>query len=125
MDYGKWTGRTVEELKQSDPETLVTWQFQPHKHRMPGGETVGEVQERVVDALEGILSVEKGNGVCVVTHAIPAKAAMCHFMNDDLSLVWLTPRQQSTALNIVEFENDEARVIEVGGLKHLSGKAAT
>ena len=125
MGYGKWTGKTVEELTESEPETLITWQFQPHKHRMPGGETVGEVQERVMRALERILSVEKGNGVCVVTHAIPAKAVMCHFMNDDLSLIWLSPRQESTSLNIIDFEDDEARVIEVGSLEHLSEKAAT
>lgn len=125
MDYGKWIGKTVEGLKASDPEMLITWQFEPHKHIMPGGETLREVQERIVQALEKILSVEKGSGVCVVTHTIPVKTAMCYFMNDDLSLIWLTPRQESTALNIIDFEDDEARVIEVGSSKHLSEEVAT
>ena len=125
MDYGKWTGKAVEDLEKSDPETLISWQFEPHKHRMPGGETVGEVQERVVRTLDSILSVERGNGVCVVTHPIPVKAAMCHFMKDDLSLIWLTSRQESTTLNIIDFENDEARPMEVGSLEHLKEKVAT
>jgi alpha-ribazole phosphatase len=125
MDYGKWTGKTAAELKESDPEMLTTWQFEPHKHRMPGGETVGEVQERIVQALEKILSVEKGSGVCVVTHAIPVKTAMCHFMHDDLSLIWLTSRQESTAFNIIDFQNDDAQVIEVVSLKHLSEEVTT
>ena len=124
MDYGKWTGKTVEELKTSDPEGLITWQFEPHEHRMPGGETLREVQERIIRALERILSVEKGDGVCVVTHTVPVKAAMCYFMNDDLSLIWLTPRQESTALNTVDFENDKGQVIEVGSLKHRGEEVA-
>ncbi len=125
MDYGDWTGKTVEELKKSDPEAVIAWQFQPHKHRMPDGETVGEVQERVVRTLQRILSLERSNGVCAVTHPIPVKAAMCHFMNDDLSLIWLTSRQESTALNIIDFENEEARVIKVGSLEHLGEKVST
>lgn len=124
MDWGGWSGKTVEELREFDAEAVVTWQFEPHKHRMPSGETVAEVQERIVQALDEILSVEKGKGVCVVTHAIPVKAAMCHFMNDDLSLIWLTPRQRSTALNTVDFENDERRVTEVGSVKHLGEEIA-
>lgn len=122
MDYGKWAGKTAAELKESDPELLITWQFKPHEHRMPGGETLQEVQERVVRTVENILSVEKGNGVCVVTHPIPVKAAMCHFMNDDLSIIWLGPRQDSTALNIIDFQEDKAQVQRVGSLKHRGEK---
>ena len=123
MDYGEWTGKTVEELKESDPELLIAWQFKPHEHRMPGGETLQEVQERVVRTLENILSVEKGNGVCVVTHPIPVKAAMCHFMNDDLSIIWLGPRQDSTALNVIDFQEDKAQVQRVASLEHLGEKS--
>ncbi len=119
MDYGKWIGKTVEELKESDAEMLVTWQFEPHKHAMPGGETLTEVQGRVVRTLEKILAVERGNAVCVITHPIPVRAAMCHFLNDDLSLIWLTPPQESTALNIIDFQNEEVRVMTVGSRDHL------
>ena len=125
MDYGKWTGKMAEELKESAPEELITWQFEPHKHRMPGGETVGEVQDRVVQALNKILAVEKGEGVCVVSHPIPVKAAMCYFTDDHLSLIWLTPPQESTALNVIDFENDEPQVMETSSLQHLGKKVIT
>jgi len=119
MDYGQWTGSTVKELKESDPELLIAWQFTPHQHRMPGGETLEEVQERVVRTLENVLSVERGNGICVVTHVIPIKTALCHFMNEDLSIIWHTSRQDSTALNIIDVEEHGARVVQVGSLEHL------
>lgn len=119
MDYGQWTGSTVKTLKESDPELVIAWQFTPHEHRMPGGETLKEVQERIVRTLESTLSVERGDGVCVVTHAIPIKTALCHFMNEDLSIVWHTPRQGSTALNIIDVEDQEATVVQLGSLEHL------
>jgi broad specificity phosphatase PhoE len=86
---------------------------------MPGGETLAEVQSRLVDVLESIISVEEGNGVCVVSHSIPLKTIMCHFMNEDLSIVWFTPRQESTALNIIDFRDDEPSVTLVGNVEHL------
>ena len=119
MDFGQWTGKTMQELKESDPEQPITWQFTPQEHRMPAGETLEEMQARVVAALENVVAVERGNGVCVVSHAIPIKAAMCHFLNEDLSIVWFTPSQDSTALNIVDFQNGEAQVTLVGSLEHL------
>ncbi len=119
MDFGQWTGRPPNQLKESDPDRLITWQFTPHEYRMPGGETLAEVQSRVVSALEDVVSVEEGNGVCVVTHAIPLKTAMCHFLNEGLSIIWFTPRQESTALNIIAFQDDQATVTLVDSLAHL------
>jgi broad specificity phosphatase PhoE len=119
MDYGQWTGSTVKVLKESDPELVIAWQFTPHEHCMPGGETLKEVQERIVRTLESTLSVERGDAVCVVTHAIPIKTALCHFMNEDLSIVWHTPRQHSTALNVIDVEDHEVTVVQLGSLEHL------
>lgn len=125
MDFGKWTGKRTEQVKKSDPDQLVTWHFTPHEHRMPAGETLEEVQVRMLRALDRILAVEQGNGVCVVTHAIPAKAAMCHFTNEDLSIIWFTPDQESTALNIIDFEDGQARVDKIGRLEHLGEEKQT
>ena len=125
MDFGKWTGMTPQQLQESQEDDVISWRFTPHEFRMPGGETLEEVQVRTVGALENILSVERGNAVCVVTHAIPVKAAMCHFTNEDLSIIWHTPRQESTALNIVDFEDGEANVVLVGGLDHLGEEGQT
>jgi alpha-ribazole phosphatase len=119
MDFGQWTGKPPSQLEESDQEGLIAWQFTPHEYRMPGGETLAEVQTRVVGALEDIVSVDEGHGVCVVTHAIPLKTAMCHFLNEDLSIIWFTPRQESTALNIISFQDDQATVTLVDGLEHL------
>jgi len=121
IDCGEWTGKSVEEIETVYSEQLITWRFRPHRHRMPGGESVEQVQRRVIRAWQRILEGEAGHNICIVTHAIPLKILICHFMEDDLSLMWLTPRQGNGALNIIEFEGGKARVIEVGNIDHLQG----
>lgn len=124
IDCGEWTGKSVEEIAAAYPELLVTWRFQPHRHRMPGGESVEGVQRRVIRAWQRILEEEVGENICIVTHAVPVKSLICHFMGDDLSLIWLTPRQDNGALNIIRFEGGKPRVIEVGNVDHLQGLEA-
>jgi broad specificity phosphatase PhoE len=119
IDCGEWTGKSVEEIEAVYPELLITWRFQPHHHRMPGGESVEQVQRRIIRAWQRILMEETGYNICIVTHAIPVKSLMCHFMEDDLSLIWLAPRQDNGALNIIQFEGGKPRVIEVGSIDHL------
>jgi broad specificity phosphatase PhoE len=124
IDCGEWTGKSVEEIEAVYPELLITWRFQPHHHHMPGGESVEQVQRRVIRAWQRILEEEAGHNICIVTHAIPVKSLMCHFMEDDLSLMWLTPRQDNGALNIIQFEEGKPRVIGVGSVDHLHGLEA-
>ncbi len=124
IDCGEWTGKSVQEVEAINPELLITWRFQPHRHRMPGGESVEEVQRRIIRAWQRILEEEAEHNICIVTHAIPVKSLMCHFMEDDLSLMWLAPRQDNGALNIIQFEEGKPRVIEVGSIDHLHGLEA-
>ncbi len=124
IDCGEWTGKSVEEIEAVYPELLIIWRFQPHLHRMPGGESVEQVQRRVIRAWQRILMEEAGHNICIVTHAIPVKGLMCHFTEDDPSLMWLTPRQGNGALNIIQFEGEKPQVIEVGSIDHLQGLEA-
>jgi broad specificity phosphatase PhoE len=121
MDFGEWAGKTTAQVQESDPEGLVAWRFTPHQHRMPGGETLEEVQSRVVAAVEDIVSAEQGRGICVVADAIPVKAAMSHFLNEDLSMFWLTPAQESAALSIITWDEGEHTLALVGSREHLEG----
>lgn len=86
LDFGEWTGRDIDSLR-ADP----AWQqFNSHRSgtRIPGGETLLEVQARVVKALTDLHGVHDGENVAVVTHADVIRAALAYFagMPIDLSL---------------------------------------
>jgi probable phosphomutase (TIGR03848 family) len=83
-DYGEWTGGKLAELAKTD--LWKTVQRAPSRARFPGGESLAEMQARMVTALEAVVADHPGEVVVVVSHADPIKAAIAHFTGLHLDL---------------------------------------
>ncbi len=75
-DYGEWSGRKIEELRGTDLWKLV--QVTPSAVRFPGGESVREMQSRIIGAVEDIVAAHPGQIVVAASHADPIKAVVAH-----------------------------------------------
>jgi probable phosphoglycerate mutase len=77
LDFGDWTGRTVEELSSE----LLWQQYNAFRAttRIPGGESVIEAQERIVRKLREVASERPGQNVAVVSHAEIIRSALAYF----------------------------------------------
>jgi probable phosphomutase (TIGR03848 family) len=82
---GEWTGRTFEELRQ-DPRWRQVNAFRSGA-RIPGGETMLEVEQRMAAALEQMRAAHPGEVVVVVTHGDPIRAILCHYLGMPLDLM--------------------------------------
>ena len=51
----------------------------PSRARFPGGESMTEMQARIVGCLEAVVADHPGDIVVVVSHADPIKAAIAHY----------------------------------------------
>ena len=67
IDFGRWEGRTREEIQESDPDLYEQWQAGSEDFTYPGGESRAELRERVRRGLERLLAAEARN-VLVVAH---------------------------------------------------------
>jgi probable phosphomutase (TIGR03848 family) len=83
-DYGEWTGGELKELAKT--ELWKTVQRAPSRARFPGGESLAEMQTRVVRSLEDVVADHPGEMVVVVSHADPIKAAIAHYTGVHLDL---------------------------------------
>lgn len=83
-DYGEWTGGEIKAL--ATTELWKTVQLAPSRARFPGGESIAEMQSRMVIALEQVVARHPGDLVVVVSHADPIKAAIAHFAGVHLDL---------------------------------------
>jgi probable phosphomutase (TIGR03848 family) len=83
-DYGEWTGGKLNELAQTD--LWKTVQRSPSRARFPGGESLAEMQARIVRCLEDVTARHPGEIVVVVSHADPIKAAIAHYTGVHLDL---------------------------------------
>jgi probable phosphomutase (TIGR03848 family) len=83
-DYGEWTGGKLTELAKT--ELWKTVQHAPSRARFPGGESLAEMQARIVGSLEEVVREHAGEIVVVVSHADPIKAAIAHYTGVHLDL---------------------------------------
>ena len=82
--YGDWTGRTLKELR--DEKLWPVVQVYPSGARFPAGESMREVQARIVAELDAIRDSHTGQTVAVVSHSDPIKMAVAHYAGLPLDL---------------------------------------
>ncbi|NJN65205.1 MAG: MSMEG_4193 family putative phosphomutase [Chloroflexaceae bacterium] len=83
--YGDWTGAELKEL--TCHELWPGVQFYPSGTRFPGGETLGEVQHRAVETLDGLRAQHGEREVMVaVSHADLIKLVVAYYVGIHLDL---------------------------------------
>jgi probable phosphomutase (TIGR03848 family) len=82
--FGDWTGRALEELK--DEALWPVVQVYPGGARFPGGESMREVQARMVAQIDAIRDAHPGQTVAVVSHSDPIKMAVAYYAGLPLDL---------------------------------------
>lgn len=80
---GEWTGKAIQDME--GDEVWRALHERPRGVRIPGGETIDEVQARMVAEIEAIRQAHPDGVVAVVSHADPIKAAICHYVGLDLN----------------------------------------
>jgi broad specificity phosphatase PhoE len=74
LDFGEWTGATFESIR-ADPR-WEAWRTQRSLARLPGGESMRQVQRRMVDALLDINGRHPHQTVVVVSHGDVIRSAL-------------------------------------------------
>ncbi|MFN2533571.1 MAG: histidine phosphatase family protein [Pyrinomonadaceae bacterium] len=85
IDYGEWTAALFENLERNE-----TWRrFNAFRSsvRVPGGESMMEVQARVVTKLVQLAEIYEDQTIGVVTHGDLIRAATAHFAGIHLDLM--------------------------------------
>lgn len=82
--FGHWTGQPVKQLRRRRLWRAI--QFAPSTVRFPGGESIREVQTRVVSELEELRARHAQHTVAIVAHADVIKAAVTHYVGLHLDL---------------------------------------
>jgi broad specificity phosphatase PhoE len=74
---GDWEGRLMEDVAREEPGPYARWQAADPAFRFPGGETLVELQQRVLAALDEIRAAGPLPAL-VVCHGGPIRAVLCH-----------------------------------------------
>lgn len=81
IHVGTWEGLTADEMAQVDPDGARRYLAGEDVRRSATGETVGEVAERVAEALTEIAQgAEDGETVVVVMHGLAGRVGVCRLV---------------------------------------------
>jgi len=83
MRAGEWEGKKISEV--NGTEIFKQLQKSPVGVHLPGGESIDEVQARMVAAIDSIVAAHPNQVVAIVSHADPLKAAIAHYLAMDLN----------------------------------------
>lgn len=109
LDYGQWDGLALSAVP---PDQWSQWRSDPH-FRPPGGESLVELDARVLPALEDLAVRAQHEDIVVVSHVSPIKSAItwalgvgphatwrCHLDRASICRISISPRGPSlTSMN--------------------------
>jgi probable phosphomutase (TIGR03848 family) len=122
VDYGEWTGRTFAALRRT-----VVWQRVhqlPSSVRFPGGESLEEVQDRGVRALEGIASTHRQGAVAAVTHGDVIRLALAHYAGIHIDLFHRLVAD-AASVSSVELTDGPPRILRINDTGTLADLVPT
>lgn len=109
--YGDWEGMPLTEVKVKYADLYRQWETAPATVRFPGGETLDEVRDRAMEAVEAVVERHPGHVVLLAAHRAVNKVLIAAFIGLDNSHFWRIG-QDTTAIN---------RFHRVGDTWHLMG----
>ncbi|MCF8081978.1 MAG: histidine phosphatase family protein [Deltaproteobacteria bacterium] len=115
MAFGDWEGLPLAEIRHRFPEALTQREADLINFRVPGGgESVGDLGERICQAFDEIREREKGKDIALVVHGAVNRVILCQAMGLDLSCMF-NIQQDYGCLNIIDYYPDKTLVRLVNG----------
>lgn len=112
---GRWEGLTFNEVHERFPdESHVRFEDLVNYRIKDGGESLRDVEARVIPALNEIILKHKGESVAMVAHGGVNRVILCHALNLPLENFFRL-EQDYGCLNIIDFYDKTALVRLVNG----------
>ncbi len=83
-DFGQYTGKFLNELTEEKSWQML--QSYPSQVRFPDGESIYEMQARMVQAINQVVLRHPAETIVLVSHADPIKVAVSHYLGLHLDL---------------------------------------
>ena len=109
VDYGTWTGKKISSLARNKEWRKI--HSNPTGVRFPDGETLPEVQLRVLNGVNDSVK-SKSKNILIVTHADVIKVLVLHALGTHLNNIDKLHISNSS-VSVLDFSNNDYRVIKV------------
>lgn len=118
IGVGEWEGLLMDDIEVRYAEVLRNWWDRPHLTRIPGGETLDEMRDRGMRAMEEIRLRVPDGAAAVVAHGGVNKTIIFTALGAPLASYWRI-RQANACINVLDYDGERARMLILNATAHL------
>ena len=120
FDFGVWEGLSLEEIKTNFDNGYSKWAKDPGVVIPQGGESMAELQARVVEKLKEIGKMEDGKTVLIGSHSSVIRALLCYVQSLPLSKMKYTPWVVNGSIAELDYDGEDFIIHKFGFDGHLA-----
>lgn len=120
IDYGAWSGKTVNEIREAYPDCYELWVHHPAEVRFPDGESLREAYARIGECMEWLWERHADEAVVVVGHKVVNRLVLCIALGLPLEGIWRI-EQANGAINLIQRNERGYMVLTMNDTCHLTG----
>lgn len=116
---GEWEGKVFAEIRKESPMGDVWWEDTGNA-RPDGGESVAELQQRILAEVSRLAKENEGKSICIFTHFTPIYALKTAWAGVSVSEMKNMPKPSNASVTHVVYENGEfAELVEYANNAYL------
>ncbi|MBF0508946.1 MAG: alpha-ribazole phosphatase [Deltaproteobacteria bacterium] len=112
LNMGSWDGLTYQEIQDNYPDELANRLADLVNFRIPGGESLLDLQNRVMPKLHHLLDIHKYQTILLLAHAGVNRIILCQALGLDLCQVFRLG-QDYGCINIIDYYDDDTVVFKL------------
>ncbi len=118
IEAGELEGLSLADLSTSFSQFILHWREGNGQEKLPGGESVADLAERVWHAIQRVKAKYDNGTVIVVTHFFCVVVAICKALGWPLTTLERI-RVQTGSISIVDLNENQPRLLLLGDICHL------
>jgi len=118
---GEWEGKKFSTLAELYPDDFPMWMTEPAKAYCTGGESVCELAERAMKAIEEIALRHPDETVAVATHATVLRTIMTMVQYGELAQISHVPWVSNASVTEISYEDGKFHLLRAGIDDYLEG----
>jgi broad specificity phosphatase PhoE len=118
-DVGAWEDRSWPQIEREEPEAYQQFAADPYRHGYRGGETLQQVEDRVLPALNELAASHAGQRILVVAHNVVNRVLLGKLL-DIAPAKRREILQDNCCLNVIEYRDSQPKLVTLNAVFHLS-----
>jgi broad specificity phosphatase PhoE len=119
IDYGVWTGRKEDDVKEKWGKDYERWMKNPARMRFLRGESMKKAWKRVNSGLREIIFTHGTGSVVIVSHRLPIKMMTAYLLGQKPRDI-VKIRHDPCAISVFEVEGRKATPVVLNDSRHLA-----